>query len=337
MRPLHALQQALPIFLLSATRASAEEDENYTPSLNYRPENISGLDYYYYPWKGSYYNGSLTFTISSLTPRPEFNYDDEPLCPQLSDNYTYSFSYPGILGVTQTEGGDERPENKNPFNVILSASRSNFTAHFSDYLDSGNMQVTDESWVFESVDVSRRAYGYETTKPNFNLTVTETDTAPFRALGTTEADNVGIPGFQMNMSSCTQSEAWWAAGFASQEQDVLNPALALAFDSHSANFRLEGFIIANTLGGDAEAEGGDDETLPVLGRVSVEFLGRHDDARSDLLGEGTPVRWIPTVGFGNNSLNLDYEGGGVKSMRMLGGVGLGWVLGLVLGAGYILL
>ncbi|KAL4862175.1 hypothetical protein BDV12DRAFT_203292 [Aspergillus spectabilis] len=338
MRPVHAAQHALAFLLLSTPRALGDEDKNYNPALNYRPENVTGLDYYYYPWKGS-----VTFTISDIQFRPDYNDDDEPLCVQLADNYTYTFSYPGILGVTQTEGKDERPENKNEINLILSTSKSNFTAYFNDYNDSGNMQIRDEIWVFETVDVSRQGYPYATTDPNFNLTVSEnsgSENTPFRVHGTTSAqapaDEIPIPGFQMNMSSCTQIEAWWGAVFASEKWDdermgVINPTLALTFDAHSANFALQGFIFANTLGDEEEEE----ETLPIVARVAVEFLGRHDDARSDILDEGTPVSWTPTVGFGNNSANLDYEGG---AEGMYGGLGGGWVWGaLGLVSGYLFL
>ncbi|KAL4871465.1 hypothetical protein BDV12DRAFT_183836 [Aspergillus spectabilis] len=340
MRPLHALGYLPLLTLLFTPAVYGEEDKYYDPALNYRPENVAGLDYYYYPWKARiYYNGTVTFTISHIAPRPDYNYDDEPLCARLSDNYTYTFSYPGILGVTQTEGGDERPENKNEINVILSTSRSNFTAHFNDYNDSGNMQVTDEVWVFESVDVSRPAFGYEKTDPNMNLTVSETsgvDDTLFRVHGTTNADEISIPAFEINMSSCARTEAWWGADFASEDWDdegmgVVNPTLRLTFDAHSANFALQGFIFAYAWGEEEDEE----ETLPIVARVAVEFLGRHDDARSDILDEGTPVSWTPTVGFGNNSLNLDYEGGsGIVYWELR----VGWVWGgLVLVSGYLLL
>jgi hypothetical protein len=67
---------------------------------------------------------------------------------------TYTFSWPAILAVTQTEGEDERPENTSPVNIVLSTSYSNFTKYFADYMDSGNMQIRDMSWEFQSIDVS---------------------------------------------------------------------------------------------------------------------------------------------------------------------------------------
>ena len=41
----------LPLFL--AAQALGREDINYKPDGNYRPRNVTGLDYYYYPWIGS--------------------------------------------------------------------------------------------------------------------------------------------------------------------------------------------------------------------------------------------------------------------------------------------
>ncbi|KAL2823796.1 hypothetical protein BDW59DRAFT_162959 [Aspergillus cavernicola] len=331
----HRLLFLLPLTIL-AGRALGEQDVNYDPATNYRPENVTGLDYYYYPWKGSYYNGSAIFTISSVSYRPDYNYDEEDLCPQL-ENITYSFSYPAILGITQKEVEDERPENTNPINVILSTSYSNFTRYFNDYLDSGNMQIRDEPWVFESIAFSRRTYGYEETEPDFNLTVSDASgvDSPFQVLGTSELDDNPLPGVQMNMSSCAHSEAWWGVGFVSEDWDdedigVTNPSLQLSFDSYLANFEIQSWIVANTLGDE------EDPTLPIVARMSVQFLGRHDDARSDILDSGVPVTWTPTVGFGNNTLNLDYESAAVAVG--LGGLRVGVLWGgLGAAVGYALL
>ena len=39
--------------LLLAAQALAKEDLYYNPDENYRPRNVTGLDYYYYPRIGS--------------------------------------------------------------------------------------------------------------------------------------------------------------------------------------------------------------------------------------------------------------------------------------------
>ncbi|KAL3469546.1 hypothetical protein BJX99DRAFT_265064 [Aspergillus californicus] len=322
------LKSALPLtsLVFLATSVQADEDPNYDPVLNYRPENVTGLDYYYYPWRGSYYNGTAVFTITHIIPNPYTNRDNEDLCPQLQ-NHTASFSYPALLAITQTEGEDEQPQNTNPINILLSTSYSNFTAYFSDYMDSGgNMQVGDEPWVFESIGVSRRTYTNSQVKPDFNLTVSEGsgNGSPFRISGTSDLDANPLRGIEMNMTSCTSLETAWGVSFIAEDDDdegeigVTNPSLVLTFDDHSANFALQSWVFANVFDED-------DDTLQIAARMSVEFLGRHDDARSDILNSGTPVSWTPTVGFGNNSANLDSESGAGTLGRTFGGF---WGVGL---------
>ncbi|CAI7568171.1 unnamed protein product [Penicillium discolor] len=147
----------LPLFL--AAQALGDEDTNYNPNKNYRPRNVTGLDYYYYPWIGSYYNGSAVFTISSVEPRDnriQSEIEEEgqlELCRQLQ-NITYTWSYPAILAITETEPEEDRPENTNPIDVSLFTSYSNFTQYFNDYIDSGSMQYWDMPFVFESIEMS---------------------------------------------------------------------------------------------------------------------------------------------------------------------------------------
>ncbi|RDW68965.1 uncharacterized protein DSM5745_08725 [Aspergillus mulundensis] len=324
--------------LLLAAPVFSSDDVNYDPDTNYRPENVTGLDYYYYPWVGSYYNGTATFTISSLSVRSRSRSssssssdddEDSDLCPQLQ-NYTYTLSYPALLGITETEPDDERPENTNPVNVILSTSYSNFTRYFNDFMDSSNMQIRDMPWVFESVDVSRRTFGYESTDPNFNLSISDnsgSDT-PYRLSGSSSDESNPLPTLQTNMSSCSRLEDWWGVSFSSE---LTFPALQVTFDARSANFALVSGAVMNTL----RREDDDEEETPQLaGRISVEFLGSIDEARSDVLdspgGEGEP-RWIRSVGFGNYSANLDYGSENAGSAVAVGGIGgvLGWAVGLM--------
>ncbi|KAJ6030652.1 uncharacterized protein N7446_000285 [Penicillium canescens] len=312
----------LPLFL--AAQALGSEDVNYDPDENYRPRNVTGLDYYYYPWIGSYYNGSAVFTISDVKPRDDRS-DSEieeegelELCGLLR-NITYTWSYPAILAITETEPEDERPKNVNPIDVSLFTSYSNFTQYFSDYMDSSNMQTRDMPFVFESIEMSR--YSFPTsrdTKPDFNLTVAE-DTGnglPFRVTGSSELEQNPLGTLQMNMSTCSRTEGWWGVVPISLDDDlddvsgVINPTLQLAFDDSSASFSIRSWIVANTL---AEE---DEETPRISARLTIEFLGRIDAARSDVLNEGTPVTWTPSMGFGNNSLSSDYESGALAAARV---------------------
>ncbi|KAL4885786.1 hypothetical protein BJY04DRAFT_179193 [Aspergillus karnatakaensis] len=79
-----------------------------------------------------------------------------------------------------------------------------------------------------------------------------------------------------------------------------------------------------------------DDAPPLAGRASIEFWGRIDDARSDILNNRTPVTWTPTVGWQNNSANLDY--GGNDGASLYSEMGLGWLRsGLVFAAWYLVL
>lgn len=158
-----------------------------------------------------------------------------------------------------------------------------------------------------------RRYSYSATreKPDFNLTVAE-DTGnglPFRVIGSSELENNPLGGLQMNMSTCSGTEGWWGVGPISLGDDlddisgVTNPTVQLTFDDSSASFSIQSWVVANTLGEE------DEETIKVSARLTMEFLGRIDAARSDVLNKGTPVIWTPSMGFGNNSLSLDYESG----------------------------
>lgn len=99
------------------------------------------------------------FTISDVKPiddRSPSDIEDEgklELCGQL-ENITYSWSYPAILAITETESKDDRPKNTNPIDVSLFTSYSNFTKYFVDYVGSIGMQPRDMPFVFESFEMS---------------------------------------------------------------------------------------------------------------------------------------------------------------------------------------
>lgn len=175
-------------------------------------------------------------------------------------------------------------------------------------------------------------YGYETTDPNFNLSMVEStgvDT-PYRVTGLSSEEDNSLQGLQTNMSSCSKIEDWWGVTFSSQ---IAMPALQVTFDAHAASFMLVSGAVMNTLGTSSS-----DEEMPQLaGRIAVEFLGRVDEARSDVLrspgSDGEP-RWLRTVGFGNNSANLDYEPESAASNVVITGGALAGAMGVV---GYLLL
>jgi hypothetical protein len=133
----------------------------------------------------------------------------------------------------------------------------------------------------------------------------------------------------MNMSTCTRTEGWWGVdpisidGNRDDISGVTNPTLQLTFDDSSASFSIQSWIYANAF---AKT---DEETPRISGILTIDFLGRIDAARSDVLNEGTPVTWTPSMGFGNNSLSLDYGSGALAAAGV--NIGQMWsILGAVL-------
>ncbi|KAL2857302.1 hypothetical protein BJY01DRAFT_242373 [Aspergillus pseudoustus] len=294
-------------------------DQSYNPERNYRPRNVTELDYYYYPWVGSYYNGSAVFTISDAQVRDR-RLDSEieedgpiELCSPL-ENITYSFSYPAILAITETDSEGDRPENTNPIDVALMTSYSNFTKIFSSWGMVTNGAGYDMPFVFESVEMPRP--GYSTLgdgKPSFNLTVNENsgNGLPFRVTGSSELRKNPLKVVQMNMTSCSEPIGWWGVvpvtkGEFDGLESVPFPTVQLAFDDASASFSIRSSVLANTLADRSDEDEEAPVTPQISAKLSIEFLGSIDPARSDILSEKAPVTWMRTVGFSNNSMNLGY-------------------------------
>lgn len=158
-------------------------------------------------------------------------------------------------------------------------------------------------------------------EPNFNLTVAE-DTGnrlPFRVTGTSDLEDNPLDTVQMNMSTCSRSEGWWGVSgitvddrrdYYVTRSGVTNPTMQLTFDESSASLSIRTWIIANTLSEE------DEKTPRISSMLTIDFLGKIDSARSDILNERNPVTWTPSVGFGNNSLNLDFRSGAIAAVRV---------------------
>ncbi|KAL3462393.1 hypothetical protein BJX64DRAFT_288294 [Aspergillus heterothallicus] len=145
-------------------------------------------------------------------------------------NITYSFSYPAILAITETQS--ERPENTNPLDVTLMTPYSNFTEYSSRWGSLGNLPGKDTPFVVQSIEVARpgsRIFGDG--KPFFNLTVGENsgNGSPFRVTD------------------------WWGVvpvmdGEVGDLKGLMNPTIQLSFNNASVSFDLRSSILANTLG-----------------------------------------------------------------------------------------
>jgi hypothetical protein len=134
--------------------------------------------------------------------------------------------------------------------------------------------------------------------------------------GSSELEQNPLGTLQMNMSTCSRTEGWWGVNPVSLDDHlddisgVIQPTVQLIFDDSTASFSVISWIVANTLGEE------DEVTPRISARLTIEFLGRIDAPRSDVLNEGTPVTWTPSMGFGNNSLSLDYKSGALAAARV---------------------
>lgn len=103
------------------------------------------------------------------------------------------------------------------------------------------------------------------------------------------------------------------------------PTMNVSFDDHTVNLTVRGlfqaspYIRRNVTSWQPPATLGDG----VMGNIEIHVRGVLDPYHSDILNvnSSTPT-WLRTVGFGNNSLNIDND---AKSAAIRSGVSLGSV------------
>lgn len=112
-----------------------------------------------------------------------------------------------------------------------------------------------------------------------------------------------MKGIQVNATSCgdPSRKIWWGITFTDLTNDYpkrispTTPKLRLKFDKDSAQFSLSSwYSMINEAG------------YKIIGQASIRFQGKIDPLHSDILNEGPEPSWTPTLGFGNNSLNLQF-------------------------------
>ncbi|KAL2786954.1 hypothetical protein BJX66DRAFT_341642 [Aspergillus keveii] len=84
------LRTALAALLLNAGTSRAAEDVTWDDSWekNLRPDNITGLYYWFYPWIGSSYNGTMNFRmeVADWSDPEDYDYEDNVPCPKFADS-----------------------------------------------------------------------------------------------------------------------------------------------------------------------------------------------------------------------------------------------------------
>ncbi|GAB1196781.1 hypothetical protein APSETT444_006056 [Aspergillus pseudonomiae] len=295
------------------------EDSTFDPEYNFRLRNITGLPYFLYSWIGSYYNGTTTFNFQYL-----LDDNGDEVCRAFR-NKTTTFASESILAVTKTNPDDE---GKNPVQVALKSALTDFDfAHGSDM---GN-EERNLRWQFLSIEHVIPGYTSGSHKPYFNLSLENELGPPYHITGASNDTGRGVRAVEMNMSSCDDSaDTWWGLNFLDQGDHnpknipITEPIASLMFDNQSASFSFSGWFLVNNEKGDA-----------MYGEGSIEFLGKIDPLHSDILNKGNKPSWVPTLGFGNNSMNMGFEEEGQDSMAVRNGVHnwlIIWpILGLIFG------
>ncbi|KAF4339125.1 hypothetical protein FBEOM_6945 [Fusarium beomiforme] len=302
----------------------AKNDEDYDPSTNYRPRNVTGLGDFY-GWVGSYYNATAevelnpvfgdvwNWTLSLGMP------DEDNLCSELQ-NYTHTVKYDAILSILErgrwNAGSNSvifwltlMPQTSPPFNV--SSLGADFMWRTSDH----------PTLEFPIFSVSPSPNGYwrpkNGTGPDlFNFTTTQTKSGAYSLSGTLEYEKMdhGPASSRLNitMPVCNTTELRGDYFVRVQEDAEWNtegwdgfryPNVSVQFDNKTANLTLNAVFASRPVvwpnATDGGAGYGSSTTIGQPGAhgfMQIRFSGALDAYHSDLLSlnDSEPV-WLRTL------------------------------------------
>ncbi|KAJ5659334.1 hypothetical protein N7507_005785 [Penicillium longicatenatum] len=152
-----------------------------------------------------------------------------------------------------------------------------------------------------------------------NITTTKSNDA-FRLTTESFGDEASLGLGSFHMPACNTSVEYgnWSLGVApfSKESeskywnwtDYAAPSMSVSFDDQTASLTLAGTFEASAYGiGSSESDAATWGSN-TMGDIHVVFQGVLDGYHSDVLDmNGTTPTWLRTVGFGNNSLNIDND------------------------------
>ncbi|KAL6857403.1 hypothetical protein ACO1O0_004838 [Amphichorda felina] len=279
------------LFLASLGSCQSSSDEGKYANL--RPTNITGLAYFYYPWIGSYYNGTTTIHIE-----PE-DYDDETECDTFTNGEPVEVSYEdSVLGILAS---DRYYSDPHPFEWVLRYydKTTNITpTNFA----SGNSPVNDIE-TLQSLDDMAGFYSYDNDGPvwwKYDTTLVSDLVYAFSGFYNSSKDAGDLGPISFNYSSCHSSEpTLWGGYFLGPDHDVdgLNgashPRISGRFDNSSVFLEITG-----TFKGVGYTDDKNDEST-LGGAISIRFVGQIDGDRSDDMiptHNDTPL-WNPTLGY----------------------------------------
>lgn len=189
-------------------------------------------------------------------------------------------------------------------------------------------------------DILSPVYSYNSSshkaETDFNISLQDTHSAPY-SLSSTLTNYAGLSAAIFNMTGCNSTETTrWAGYFISLgvEDDNIgynwtypNPVLDVHFDGETANLTVEGYFEGTPIG----RNGFNEDDLFVPGKAKLSFSGVIDTYHSDVLvNESATPSWERSIGFGNDSSNIGYNGTNASASSSFQSSGTLSVLGLAL-------
>ncbi|OJJ77812.1 hypothetical protein ASPBRDRAFT_71123 [Aspergillus brasiliensis CBS 101740] len=294
--------EAVLCSLAFVARVAAKDDPDYNPSINFRPNNVTVNNLYY--WVGSYYNGT---TDVELSPYTGLASTYSSLCPNLA-NITVTKQYETVLALTEPSTYNA---GYDPVNAFFTLRPHNFNFSTLPYPEYSDETLQLYSALEFALFSSKPTYMVDgKVDNNFNWTLNATQGPPY-SLSSTLTEYDGQGGFASNWTSCNGSDIaewtfypvpWDINGTGYYLPDAV---LDLQFDDKTANLSLDGYFI----GYEAVKEGTETLSTGVLavGKMRLNFVGVLDAYHSDILANNTATpTWLRTVGFQNNTLNVGY-------------------------------
>lgn len=154
------------------------------------------------------------------------------------------------------------------------------------------------------ISQDRSGYSNQPYSPAFDLSLkTGSSGPPYVISGDAGKHDSEMKEIQMNATSCDDPSRniWWGITFTDltneypKEIHPTTPKVELKFDKESARFSISSWYKMINEGG-----------YSIRGKASIQFRGKVDPLHSDILNEGPEPSWTPTLGFGNNSRNLQF-------------------------------
>ncbi|PLB48805.1 hypothetical protein P170DRAFT_383111 [Aspergillus steynii IBT 23096] len=252
-----------------------------------------------------YYNGTAEFKLTPLTDRDY----DEPPCEPLR-NISVTSSWNSILSIIEP---GSKNIGSNPVNLVLNSFLPNYDWSKSPRLGLlwGNEGLL---WPLLSAIPT---WSNESTTDNFNLTSSKASSA-FHLSGMVNkgASSSSFPMSNFSFPACNSSMETgnWTVELQVGKWPLTKgwsgfrlPTTNTSFNDRTANVSISGIFRAT-----AWLHTNASRTLAVgssiLGSLELEFRGILDPYHSDVLDMDSPTpKWLRTVGFGNNSLNIDND------------------------------